>query len=73
MHNLIADVVTTELVPGMALARLNPQRRLNELEFLFAAPRSIFRRCAKLLIEHGYPDVRWNPACCAVSSKDLST
>jgi exodeoxyribonuclease V beta subunit len=57
MHNLIADVVGTELVPGMALARLDPRRRLNELEFLFAAPSLDFPALRELLIEHGYPDV----------------
>ncbi|KAA1000302.1 exodeoxyribonuclease V subunit beta [Paraburkholderia panacisoli] len=57
MHNLIADVVATELVPGMALARLDPRRRLNELEFLFAAPSLDFPALRELLIEHGYPDV----------------
>jgi exodeoxyribonuclease V beta subunit len=61
MHNLIADVVATELVPGMALARLNPRRRLNELEFLFAAPSLDFPALRELLIEHGYPDVALEP------------
>ncbi|MBN3806610.1 exodeoxyribonuclease V subunit beta [Paraburkholderia sp. Ac-20336] len=57
MHRLIGDVVTTELVPGMALAKLNPHRRLNELEFLFAAPSLDFPGLRELLIEYGYPDV----------------
>ncbi|MCP2087674.1 UNVERIFIED_ORG: exodeoxyribonuclease V beta subunit [Paraburkholderia sediminicola] len=61
MHNLIADVVSTELVPGMALARLNPRHRLNELEFLFAAPSLDFPALRELLIEHGYPDVALEP------------
>ena len=61
MHNLIADVVTTELVPGMALAKLDPRRRLNELEFLFAAPSLDFPALRELLIEHGYPDVALEP------------
>ena len=61
MRNLIADVVTTELMPGMALARLDPRRRLNELEFLFAAPSLGFPALRELLIEHGYPDVALEP------------
>ncbi len=61
MHNVIADVVTTELQPGMALAKLNPQRRLNELEFLFAAPSLDFPALRELLMEHGYPDVALEP------------
>jgi exodeoxyribonuclease V beta subunit len=61
MHNLIADVVSTELVPGMTLAALNPRRRLNELEFLFAAPSLDFPALRALLIEHGYPDVALEP------------
>jgi exodeoxyribonuclease V beta subunit len=61
MHNLIADVVATELVPGMTLARLDPKRRLNELEFLFAAPSLDFPALRELLIEHGYPDVALEP------------
>ena len=61
MHRLIADVVSTELVPGMALARLDPRRRLNELEFLFAAPSLDFPGLRELLIEYGYPDVALEP------------
>jgi exodeoxyribonuclease V beta subunit len=61
MHNLLGDVVATELQPGMALANLNPRRRLNELEFLFAAPSLDFPALRGLLIEHGYPDVALEP------------
>ncbi|MGF6771139.1 exodeoxyribonuclease V beta subunit [Paraburkholderia sp. GAS199] len=61
MHNLIADVVGTELQPGMALANLDPRRRLNEMEFLFAAPSLDFPGLRELLIEHGYPDVALEP------------
>ncbi|WP_144143026.1 exodeoxyribonuclease V subunit beta [Paraburkholderia sp. BCC1884] len=61
MHHLIADVVATELVPGMTLANLNPRRRMNELEFLFAAPSLDFPALRELLIEHGYPDVVLEP------------
>ncbi|RKR46083.1 exodeoxyribonuclease V subunit beta [Paraburkholderia sp. BL17N1] len=61
MHNLLRDVVTTELQPGMTLAKLNPRRRLNELEFLFAAPSLDFPALRELLIEHGYPDVALEP------------
>ncbi|OAJ54357.1 exodeoxyribonuclease V subunit beta [Paraburkholderia ginsengiterrae] len=61
MHNLLRDVVAAELQPGMALANLNPRRRLNELEFLFAAPSLDFPALRELLIEHGYPDVALEP------------
>jgi exodeoxyribonuclease V beta subunit len=61
MHNLLADVVTTELMPGMTLAGLDPRRRMNELEFLFAAPSLGFPALRELLIEHGYPDVALEP------------
>jgi exodeoxyribonuclease V beta subunit len=61
MHNLLRDVVTAELQPGMTLAKLNPRRRLNELEFLFAAPSLDFPALRELLIEHGYPDVALEP------------
>ncbi|MEW9584729.1 exodeoxyribonuclease V subunit beta [Paraburkholderia sp. DGU8] len=61
MRKLIADVVTTELVPGMTLSRLDPHRRLNELEFLFAAPSLDFAALRELLIAHGYPDVALEP------------
>ncbi|HEY2021306.1 exodeoxyribonuclease V subunit beta [Paraburkholderia sp.] len=61
MHRLIGDVVSTELVPGMTLAQLDPQRRLNELEFLFAAPSLDFPGLRELLIEYGYPDVALEP------------
>ncbi|NML32226.1 exodeoxyribonuclease V subunit beta [Paraburkholderia antibiotica] len=61
MHRLIADVVTTELVPGMTLAQLNPRKRMNELEFLFAAPALDFPALRELLIEYGYPDVALEP------------
>jgi len=61
MHKLLADVVSTELVPGMTLARLDPRRRLNELEFLFAAPSLDFAALRELLVAHGYPDVALEP------------
>jgi exodeoxyribonuclease V beta subunit len=61
MHRLIGDVVSTELVPGMTLAQLDPDRRLNELEFLFAAPSLDFPGLRELLIEYGYPDVALEP------------
>ncbi|MGF6754698.1 exodeoxyribonuclease V subunit beta [Paraburkholderia sp. GAS42] len=61
MHNLLTDVVTTELVPGMTLASLNPLRRLNELEFLFPAHALDFPALRALLISHGYPDVALEP------------
>ncbi|MDE1184603.1 exodeoxyribonuclease V subunit beta [Paraburkholderia sp.] len=57
MHNLLADVVATELVPGFTLATLDPERRLNELEFMFAAPSMDFHALRALLTAHGYPDV----------------
>jgi exodeoxyribonuclease V beta subunit len=61
MYNLLADVVQTELVPGMRLAALDSRRRLNELEFLFASPSLEFPALRALLIEHGYPDVALEP------------
>jgi exodeoxyribonuclease V beta subunit len=61
MHTLLADVVTTELVPGMTLAALNPKRRLNELEFLFPARALDFPSVRDLLVAHGYPDVALEP------------
>ena len=61
MHKLLADVVSTELVPGMTLGQLDPRRRLNELEFLFAAPSLDFAALRGLLVEHGYPDVALEP------------
>ncbi|OLL32008.1 exodeoxyribonuclease V subunit beta [Burkholderia sp. SRS-W-2-2016] len=61
MQRLLADVVSTELVPGMTLAQLNPRRRLNEMEFLFAAPSLDFPALRELLIEYGYPDVALEP------------
>jgi exodeoxyribonuclease V beta subunit len=61
MHRLIGDVVSTELVPGMTLAQLDPHRRLNELEFLFAAPSLNFPGLRELLVEYGYPDVALEP------------
>ncbi|WP_025598506.1 exodeoxyribonuclease V subunit beta [Burkholderia sp. WSM2230] len=61
MHKLLADVVDTELVPGMTLRQLDPRRRLNELEFLFAAPSLDFAALRELLAEHGYPDVALEP------------
>jgi exodeoxyribonuclease V beta subunit len=57
MHNLLADVVAAELVPGMTLSGLNPARRLNELEFLFSAASLDFAALRTLLVAHGYPDV----------------
>ncbi|TKC86715.1 exodeoxyribonuclease V subunit beta [Trinickia terrae] len=56
MAQLMADVVATELVPGMTLAALNPERRLNELAFLFAAPALDFAALRRLLAANGYPD-----------------
>jgi len=45
----------------MTLARLDPRRRLNELEFLFAAPSLDFAVLRDLLVAHGYPDVALEP------------
>jgi len=61
MHKLLADVVDTELVDGMRLRQLDPRRRLNELEFLFAAPALDFAALRELLVGHGYPDVALEP------------
>ncbi|TAL95410.1 MAG: exodeoxyribonuclease V subunit beta [Paraburkholderia sp.] len=57
MHALLTDIVATELVPGMTLAALNPQHRMNELEFLFPAHALDFSALRALLVSHGYPDV----------------
>jgi exodeoxyribonuclease V beta subunit len=57
MHRLLADIVSTELVPGMTLAGLDPKRRLNEMEFLFSAASLDFPALRALLAAHGFPDV----------------
>ncbi|MBN3767496.1 exodeoxyribonuclease V subunit beta [Burkholderia sp. Ac-20365] len=57
MQRLLGDIVSTELVPGMTLAAINPKRRINELEFLFPAPSLEFPALRALLAAHGYPDV----------------
>ncbi|MCX4164400.1 MULTISPECIES: exodeoxyribonuclease V subunit beta [Paraburkholderia] len=61
MLRLLDDVVATELVPGMTLAKLNPARRMNELEFLFPASSLDFSALRNLLTTHGYPDVALEP------------
>jgi exodeoxyribonuclease V beta subunit len=61
MQRLLADVVSTELVPGMTLAVLDPKRRLNELEFLFSAASLDFPALRMLLAEHGFADVALEP------------
>ena len=61
MQRLLGDVVSTELVPGMTLAALDPKRRLNELEFLFSAASLDFPALRALLAEYGYPDVALEP------------
>ena len=61
MLRLLDDVVATELVPGMTLAKLNPARRMNELEFLFTASSLDFSALRNLLTTHGYPDVALEP------------
>ncbi|WP_186237149.1 exodeoxyribonuclease V subunit beta [Burkholderia gladioli] len=57
MTRMLAEVVATELVPGMQLAAIDPGRRLNEMEFLFPAAALDFAALRALLVEHGYPDV----------------
>ncbi|MEX3547806.1 MAG: exodeoxyribonuclease V subunit beta [Burkholderia sp.] len=57
MTRMLADVVATELVPGMQLAAIDPARRLNEMEFLFPAVAADFAALRTLLVEHAYPDV----------------
>jgi exodeoxyribonuclease V beta subunit len=61
MHRLLADIVSTELVPGMTLASLDPKRRLNEMEFLFSAGSLDFPALRALLAAHGFPDVALEP------------
>ncbi len=57
MTRLVADVVATELVPGLRLDALDPARRLNEMEFLFPAASLDFGALRALLVAHGHPDV----------------
>ncbi|AJK45594.1 exodeoxyribonuclease V subunit beta [Burkholderia plantarii] len=57
MTRLVADVVATELVPGLRLDALDPRRRLNEMAFLFPAASLDFLALRELLSAHGYPDV----------------
>jgi exodeoxyribonuclease V beta subunit len=65
MATLLADLVATELVPGMTLAALNPERRLNELAFLFAAPALDFAALRRLLAANGYADAALEPGVLA--------
>lgn len=57
MVRLVADVVNTELVPGMRLADLDPAKRLDEMGFLFPAPSLDLAALRRLLVAHDYPDV----------------
>ncbi|MEX3581394.1 MAG: exodeoxyribonuclease V subunit beta [Burkholderia sp.] len=57
MTRMLAEVVATELVPGMRLAAIDPRRRLNEMEFLFPAAALDFAALRALLVAHAYPDV----------------
>ena len=57
MVRLVADVVNTELVPGMRLADLDPAKRLDEMGFLFPAPSLDLAALRRLLVAHEYPDV----------------
>lgn len=57
MTRMLADVVTTELVPGMRFTAIDPGRRLNEMEFLFSVAALDFAALRALLVGHGYPDV----------------
>jgi exodeoxyribonuclease V beta subunit len=57
MARLLADTVATELVPGMRLDAIATKRRMNELEFLFAAESLDFAALRRVLVAHGFPDV----------------
>lgn len=57
MARLLADVVATELAPGLALGALDPERRLVEWPFLFVSPSLDLTALRRLLTGHGYPDV----------------
>ncbi len=57
MARVLADTVTTELVPGMRLDAIATKRRMNELEFLFPAAALDFSALRRVLIAHGFPDV----------------
>jgi exodeoxyribonuclease V beta subunit len=57
MTRLLADTVTTELVPGMRLDAIATKRRMNELEFLYPAAALDFPALRRVLITHGFPDV----------------
>ncbi|HEV3104249.1 MAG TPA: 3'-5' exonuclease, partial [Trinickia sp.] len=61
MARLIADVVATELAPGLTLSALSPERRLNEWPFLFASPSLDLAALRRLLAAHGYSDVALEP------------
>ncbi|MEK6424121.1 MAG: exodeoxyribonuclease V subunit beta [Burkholderia gladioli] len=57
MLRMVAEVVATELAPGLRLEAIDPARRLNEMEFLFPAVSLDFAALRALLVAHGYPDV----------------
>jgi exodeoxyribonuclease V beta subunit len=61
MASLIADVVGTELAPGLTLAALSSERRFNEWPFLFASPSLDPAALRRLLAAHGYADVALDP------------
>ncbi|MCQ0030521.1 exodeoxyribonuclease V subunit beta [Burkholderia glumae] len=61
MTRLVADVVATELVPGLRLDALDPRRRLNEMAFLFPAASLDLLALRELLTAHGYPDAALEP------------
>jgi exodeoxyribonuclease V beta subunit len=57
MSRLLADTVSTELVPGLRLDSIATGRRMNELEFLFPAASLDFAALRRVLAAHGFPDV----------------
>ncbi|GLU32533.1 exodeoxyribonuclease V subunit beta [Trinickia caryophylli] len=65
MGRVVADVVGTELAPGLTLAEVDPERRFVEWPFLFAAPALALPALRRLLTAHGYPDVALEPGMLA--------
>ncbi len=57
MATLLADTLSTELVPGLTLDSIPLKRRMNELEFLFPAESLDFAALRRVLAQHGFPDV----------------
>ncbi|CAN7421207.1 exodeoxyribonuclease V subunit beta [Trinickia sp. LjRoot230] len=61
MARMLADVTATELAPGFTLSAVDPQRKLVEWPFLFAAPSLDLPALRRLLVREGYADVALDP------------